>query len=142
MGIRFTCPRGHQLHVKSFLAGRHGICPDCGVRLRVPLQSTLTGRRPARALRAVQAADGDSLTHGDTLSRDYGEVAAFLDEGVAARPDHEFVQPLGELDEDRDRRLSLGKRRRLRAAATWWVLLLAAATLATVPVLGYVLMRQ
>jgi len=39
MGIRFCCPNGHRLNVKEFLAGKRGICPECGVKLRIPLQS-------------------------------------------------------------------------------------------------------
>ncbi len=39
MGIRFFCPSGHRLHVKTFLAGKKGICPECGVKLQVPSTS-------------------------------------------------------------------------------------------------------
>jgi len=40
MGIRFTCPNGHRLHVKSFLAGKRGICPHCASRFNIPLQDS------------------------------------------------------------------------------------------------------
>src|SRR3954469_14001128 len=36
MGIRFLCPNGHRLNVKSYLAGKRAICPDCGARVLVP----------------------------------------------------------------------------------------------------------
>jgi hypothetical protein len=36
MGIRFNCPNGHKLNVKSELAGKKAICPDCGAKLVVP----------------------------------------------------------------------------------------------------------
>lgn len=36
MGIRFHCPNGHKLHVKGFLAGKRGICPECGVKVIIP----------------------------------------------------------------------------------------------------------
>jgi hypothetical protein len=36
MGIRFSCPNGHKLHVKAFLAGRRGICPQCGAKIQIP----------------------------------------------------------------------------------------------------------
>jgi hypothetical protein len=36
MGIRFHCPQGHKLNVKSFLAGKKGVCPKCGTKLRIP----------------------------------------------------------------------------------------------------------
>lgn len=39
MGIRFQCPNGHSLNVKSFLAGKRGVCPTCGVKLFIPQES-------------------------------------------------------------------------------------------------------
>ncbi|HEX4145020.1 MAG TPA: hypothetical protein VHY91_16055 [Pirellulales bacterium] len=39
MGIRFTCPNGHKLNVKPFLAGKRAVCPKCGAKMRVPLES-------------------------------------------------------------------------------------------------------
>lgn len=36
MGIRFLCPNGHRLNVKSFLAGKRAICPQCGAKVLVP----------------------------------------------------------------------------------------------------------
>jgi hypothetical protein len=39
MGIKFQCPNGHSLNVKSFLAGKRGVCPDCGVTFRIPSES-------------------------------------------------------------------------------------------------------
>lgn len=39
MGIKFHCPNGHKLNVKSFLAGKRGICPKCNVRMRIPMES-------------------------------------------------------------------------------------------------------
>lgn len=40
MGIKFFCPNGHKIHVKSFLAGKRGICPDCGVSVTIPTPSS------------------------------------------------------------------------------------------------------
>lgn len=40
MGIRFFCPNGHKLNVKSELAGKVGICPKCGEKMLIPLIST------------------------------------------------------------------------------------------------------
>ncbi len=54
MGIRFYCPNGHKLHVKSFLAGKKGICPYCGAITKIPLQST---RPSSRALRRQKKAE-------------------------------------------------------------------------------------
>jgi hypothetical protein len=36
MGIRFLCPSGHKLNVKTFLAGKRAICPECGAKVIVP----------------------------------------------------------------------------------------------------------
>ena len=40
MGIRFWCPNGHKLNVKTFQAGRRGICPYCGAKFQIPTEST------------------------------------------------------------------------------------------------------
>src|SRR5262245_51455506 len=39
MGIKFHCPNGHKLNVKSFLAGKKGVCPKCGTKVRIPVAS-------------------------------------------------------------------------------------------------------
>src|SRR4051812_11314530 len=36
MGIRFSCPSGHKLNVKTFLAGKRGVCPQCGAKFVIP----------------------------------------------------------------------------------------------------------
>ncbi len=47
MGIRFFCPQGHKLNVKSFLAGKMGFCPHCNARLEIPLTSTRPSSKAA-----------------------------------------------------------------------------------------------
>jgi hypothetical protein len=37
MGIRFSCPNGHKLNVKNFLAGKRGVCPQCGAKFIIPM---------------------------------------------------------------------------------------------------------
>jgi hypothetical protein len=37
MGIRFLCPNGHKLNVKTFLAGKRALCPQCGAKVIVPI---------------------------------------------------------------------------------------------------------
>jgi hypothetical protein len=39
MGIKFHCPNGHKLNVKAFLAGKKGVCPKCGTKMRIPAAS-------------------------------------------------------------------------------------------------------
>jgi hypothetical protein len=42
MGIRFYCPScDHKLNVKAFLAGKRGVCPQCGGGLDIPLESQI-----------------------------------------------------------------------------------------------------
>lgn len=36
MGIKIICPNGHKLNVKSFLAGKRGVCPQCGTKFDIP----------------------------------------------------------------------------------------------------------
>jgi hypothetical protein len=57
MGIRFFCPNGHKLNVKDFQAGLAGICPYCGEKMPIPLEST------RRSSKQQSLQDG-----GDTVS--------------------------------------------------------------------------
>ena len=43
MGIRFNCPNGHKLNVKEFLAGKRGVCPQCGAKFVIPVASESLG---------------------------------------------------------------------------------------------------
>ena len=45
MGIRFYCPSGHRLNVKAFLAGKRGICPQCGVKVRIPEEAETVNKK-------------------------------------------------------------------------------------------------
>lgn len=49
MGIKFYCPQGHKLNVKSFLAGKKGVCPHCGTKVRIPLESQRGGAHDDQA---------------------------------------------------------------------------------------------
>jgi GYF domain 2 len=51
MGIRFECPNGHKLNVKTYLAGKRGICPDCGAKFVIP--ATHNGHMAAEPLAAA-----------------------------------------------------------------------------------------
>lgn len=64
MGIRFYCPNGHKLNVKSHLAGRTGFCPECGVRLVIPLQSTRKSSHELEAERELKESNGSSAQNG------------------------------------------------------------------------------
>jgi hypothetical protein len=51
MGIKFRCHAcDKKLHVKAFLAGKRGVCPKCGAKVRIPLASTETPRATADQL--------------------------------------------------------------------------------------------
>ncbi|MEN1679746.1 MAG: DUF4339 domain-containing protein [Planctomycetota bacterium] len=58
--IRFRCPNGHALQVRSELAGQRGKCPECGCAVQVPSASKpgdsgATGPQPSAPV--AQAAD-------------------------------------------------------------------------------------
>ncbi|MDR3109324.1 MAG: DUF4339 domain-containing protein [Planctomycetaceae bacterium] len=48
MGIRFYCPNGHKLNVKSFLAGKVGYCPECGTKVKIPYEDTRPSGKEVR----------------------------------------------------------------------------------------------
>jgi hypothetical protein len=80
MGIRFSCPSGHKLNVKSFLAGKRAICPECGVKVIVPETSEVSAgaipRQDAGAYGIVGGAPG-------LLSETTSSVAIDLAESTA-----------------------------------------------------------
>lgn len=41
MGIRFQCPNGHRLNVKSHLAGKRGVCPECQAKFVIPTENAV-----------------------------------------------------------------------------------------------------
>lgn len=64
MGVRFECPNGHKLNVKAELAGKRGICPECGVRFIVPAFSGERVSAVEAAGARVQATDALPLQRG------------------------------------------------------------------------------
>ncbi len=68
MGIRFTCPNGHKLHVKTFQAGRSGVCPHCGAKILVPSATPQSAAAAASANSAVSPAGGTG-SPGDFASQ-------------------------------------------------------------------------
>ena len=60
MGIKFHCPNGHKLNVKSFLSGKRAICPECGAKVLVPEVSTARAGASAGGQRAATSADTPS----------------------------------------------------------------------------------
>ena len=50
MGIRFHCPNGHKLNVKTFQAGMRGVCPYCGAKFTIPGMNAQTQFEPTGEL--------------------------------------------------------------------------------------------
>ncbi len=50
MGIRFLCPNGHKLNVKSFQAGKRAICPECGAKVVVPATSEVAAAESPQSI--------------------------------------------------------------------------------------------
>jgi hypothetical protein len=65
MGIKFLCPQGHKLHVKSFLMGKRAICPKCGARVVVPSEST-AGSDPTESV-FIQTDDSETIDESAEL---------------------------------------------------------------------------
>ena len=59
MGIRFSCPNGHKLNVKPILMGKRAICPKCGAKVRVPLESQTATVNSDDSPDGPPAGDGD-----------------------------------------------------------------------------------
>ena len=80
MGIRFFCPNGHKLNVKSFQAGMRGICPQCGTGVDIPMQSTRSSSHQGKKKKKRGQGDGDP--HGDS------HPMAIVPQGGAAPASH------------------------------------------------------
>ena len=88
MGIRFFCPNGHKMNVKGFLAGRKGVCPVCGVKMDIPLEST----RPSSRQKESQP---EGETPKDQTSKTEAAKAADASDEIV--PTVDFADPTPEL---------------------------------------------
>lgn len=75
MGIRFNCPNGHKLNVKEHLAGKRGVCPQCGAKFVIPELAELAARETAQ-----------TVGSGIPQSVDAVESSPLSQSAVAARP--------------------------------------------------------
>jgi hypothetical protein len=64
MGIRFLCPNGHKLNVKSFLAGKRGVCPECGTSVDIPMvgDARIAGSKKSKPESRAQGGISNSAT--------------------------------------------------------------------------------
>ena len=94
MGIRFECPNGHQLHVKAFLAGERGICPECDVRFIVPAESG--GRAPVvEEVALEEVAAPPEVATSATAAPPVPEAELPLPEAHLSLPDVWYVRSTG-----------------------------------------------
>ena len=68
MGIRLNCPQcGKQLNLKSFLAGKRGVCPACQAKFDIPGDAVAgvgaAGEQVVKIRTKDDAADGGSKLH-------------------------------------------------------------------------------
>jgi hypothetical protein len=75
MGIRFSCPNGHKLNVKAFLAGKRGVCPQCGAKFLIPSQTN-----------SLDSEIGRSNTPGESRSVDVISPIPSQSSTLAASP--------------------------------------------------------
>lgn len=68
MGIRFLCPNGHKLNVKTFLAGKRGVCPRCGAKFDIPTLANANTSESARLLESSQSFVVDTISPGEASS--------------------------------------------------------------------------
>jgi hypothetical protein len=89
MGIRFRCPNGHKLNVKTFLAGKRGVCPDCGQTFRIPPEGTDDSGVVAMPLESRRAGavggEPDNLVESD-FETAVAVAAAAVSEPTQAAP--------------------------------------------------------
>jgi uncharacterized Zn finger protein (UPF0148 family) len=77
MGIKFHCPNGHKMNVKSFLAGKKGVCPKCGVGVEVPLVSEGAEQPEAMAAASIESEAKASKTTSSESAPEEADAPAF-----------------------------------------------------------------
>ena len=91
MGIKFRCPKGHKLNVKSFLAGKRAFCPKCGVSLVVPtLEESEAGGSALTA--AGTEIVGEKSMEIETVPAEPGTARGTFETEVTTKP----VDPIDE----------------------------------------------
>jgi len=85
MGIIAFCPQGHRVKVKDHLAGRKGICPECGTRFRIPLETQAAGVTPAVGASAAAPATAPA-TAASASGLPLARVVSLDAEAAAALP--------------------------------------------------------
>ncbi|HIA20777.1 MAG TPA: DUF4339 domain-containing protein, partial [Planctomycetaceae bacterium] len=90
MGIKFRCPNGHKLNVKTHQAGKKGYCPKCKSQVDIPLKSTRKGKAEREAAR--QAAQAQATNPSETVS-----AGATTTTPPAAMPVATRIAPLAEV---------------------------------------------
>ncbi len=86
MGIRFLCPNGHRLNVKSFLAGKRGICPHCNARFEIPLESQIASRSKSKSGKAASNGSSKVATEPQYETAPAAQVAAAATAYADERP--------------------------------------------------------
>jgi hypothetical protein len=76
MGIKFLCPNGHKLNVKSFLSGKRAICPKCGARVLVPNESQLAPDSSESSAAGGESTMEVALASSSTVGHSTANVAA------------------------------------------------------------------
>jgi hypothetical protein len=69
MGIRFYCPNGHKMNVKDYQAGQRGICPTCGAKMQIPLESTRPSSRRKKSRSASTSSEPQSFFDEPNLAK-------------------------------------------------------------------------
>ena len=84
MGIRVVCPNGHKLNVKSFLAGKRGVCPHCSAKFDIPAGAEGSADEKMQSVGTVSQGGGTTTATASAMSS--GEVrASHLAKGPSGR---------------------------------------------------------
>jgi hypothetical protein len=90
MGVRFECPNGHKLHVKAELAGKRGICPECGVKFIVP---SFSGERVAESSAGTSSTATPTPSPSGDASSGSVIIQTASPSGIARAGESENSQP-------------------------------------------------
>jgi hypothetical protein len=109
MGIVSFCPQGHRVKVKDILAGKKGICPTCGARVRIPKVSApppavaaapAAASLPVARIVSLDEAEAERLPRAVPFDRPAPAAVAAVPEPVEVEHDVETAAEGVEFEDD------------------------------------------
>lgn len=96
MGLRCVCPQGHVLNIKPELAGKQGICPECGSSFSIEEVNAAPSTKPVQTQLSAQAAGSDQATASDQATGSHQATGSSAVPAIPEAVEWRLANPQGE----------------------------------------------